>query len=200
MPFSARATVIFALAGTYLGSGWVVSIYVFDLVVIGLTGRIISDRLKTVGMGFIMDIPPYRLPHLKQENLVQSRFTMLVKVSGKDRTSVVTALSQHVCTLPTVLRRSLTWDRGMELAQHKRLTVDTEVRVYFCDPQSPWQRGTNENTNRLLRQYLPKCTDLSRYSQTNLDTISLRMNQRPRQTLGFQTPAAILEAAVATTA
>ena len=74
------------------------------------------------------------------------------------------------------------------------------VQVYFCDPQSPWQRGTNENTNRLLRQYLPKCTDLSRYSQTNLDTISLRMNQRPRQTLGFQTPAAILEAAVATTA
>ena len=137
MPFSARATVIFALAGTYLGSGWVVSIYVFDLVVIGLTGRIISDRLKTVGMGFIMDIPPYRLPHLKQENLVQSRFTMLVKVSGKDRTSVVTALSQHVCTLPTVLRRSLTWDRGMELAQHKRLTVDTGCRSTFATPKAP---------------------------------------------------------------
>ncbi|HAP40167.1 MAG TPA: IS30 family transposase [Nitrospira sp.] len=130
----------------------------------------------------------------------QSRFTMLVKVPGKDTTSVVTALSQHVCTLPSALRRSLTWDRGMELAQHKRLTVDTEVRVYFCDPQSPWQRGTNENTNRLLCQYLPKGTDLSRYSQANLNTIALRLNQRPRKTLGFQTPAAILEAAVATTA
>ena len=129
----------------------------------------------------------------------QSRFTMLVKVPGKDTTSVVTALSQHVCTLPSALRRSLTWDRGMELAQHKRLTVDTEVRVYFCDPQSPWQRGTNENTNRLLCQYLPKGTDLSRYSQANLNTIALRLNQRPRKTLGFQTPAAILEAGVALT-
>jgi len=130
----------------------------------------------------------------------QSRFTMLVKVSGKDTASVVTALSTQIRQLPSALRRSLTWDRGMELAQHKRLTVATEVQVYFCDPQSPWQRGTNENTNRLLRQYFPKSTDLSRYSQADLNTIALRLNQRPRKTLGVQTPAAILEAAVATTA
>ena len=130
----------------------------------------------------------------------QSRFTMLVKVPGKDTASVVTALSQRVRTLPAVLRRSLTWDRGMELAQHKRFTVATDVQVYFCDPQSPWQRGTNDNTNRLLRQYFPKGTDLSGYSQADLNTIALRLNQRPRKTLGFQTPAAILEAAIATTA
>jgi IS30 family transposase len=130
----------------------------------------------------------------------QSRFTMLVKVPGKDTASVVTALSTQIRQLPSILRRSLTWDRGMELAQHKRLTVDTKVQVYFCDPQSPWQRGTNENTNRLLRQYFPKGTDLSRYSQADLNTIALRLNQRPRKTLGFQTPAAILEAAVASTA
>jgi len=129
----------------------------------------------------------------------QSRFTMLVKVSGKDTVSVVTALSQHVRRLPSALRRSLTWDRGMELAQHKRFTVDTSVQVYFCDPQSPWQRGTNENTNRLLRQYLPKGTDLSRYSQADLNKIALRLNQRPRKTLGFQTPSAILDAGVALT-
>ena len=130
----------------------------------------------------------------------QSRFTMLVKVLGKDTTNVVTALSRQVRQLPSALRRSLTWDRGLELAQHKRLTIDTNVQVYFCDPQSPWQRGTNENTNRLLRQYFPKGTDLSRYSQTDLNAIALRLNQRPRKTLGFQTPAARLEAAVASTA
>lgn len=126
----------------------------------------------------------------------QSRFTMLVKVPGKDTLSVVTALSQQVRRLPAALRRSLTWDRGMELAQHKRFTVDTSVQVYFCDPQSPWQRGTNENTNRLLRQYLPKGTDLSHYSQADLNKIALRLNQRPRKTLGFQTPAAILGVAL----
>ena len=102
----------------------------------------------------------------------RSRFTMLVKVPGKDTASVVTALTAQVRQLPSALRRSLTWDRGMELAQHKRLTIDTKVQVYFCDPQSPWQRGTNENTNRLLRQYFPKGTDLSRYSQTDLNTIA----------------------------
>jgi transposase, IS30 family len=129
----------------------------------------------------------------------QSRFTMLVKVPGKDTASVVMALSQHVRTLPAALRRSLTWDRGMELAQHKQLTIATNIQVYFCDPQSPWQRGTNENTNRLLRQYFPKGTDLSRYSQVDLNTIALRLNQRPRKTLGFQTPADILAAGVALT-
>ena len=101
-----------------------------------------------------------------------SRFTMLVKVPGKDTASVVTALSQHVRTLPVPLRRSLTWDRGMELAQHKRLRVDTKVQVYFCNPQSPWQRGTNEHANHLLRQYFPQGTNLSRYSQADLDMIA----------------------------
>ena len=129
----------------------------------------------------------------------QSRFTMLVKVSGKDTASVVTALSKQVRTLPAEWRRSLTWDRGMELAHHKRFTVATDVQVYFCDPQSPWQRGTNENTNRLLRQYFPKRADLSVYSQAELNTIALRLNQRPRKTLGYHTPAAILGAGVAIT-
>ena len=129
----------------------------------------------------------------------QSRFTMLVKVPGKDTASVVTALSTQIQQLPSALRRSLTWDRGMELAQHKQLTRATKVQVYFCDPQSPWQRGTNENTNRLLRQYFPKGTTLSQYSQADLNRIAVRLNQRPRKTLGFQTPAAILEAGVALT-
>ena len=129
----------------------------------------------------------------------RSRFTMLVKVNGKDTASVVTALTKQVRKLPAELRRSLTWDRGMELAEHKRFTVATDVQVYFCDPQSPWQRGTNENTNGLLRQYFPKGTDLSQYSQVDLNKIALRLNQRPRKTLGFYTPAAKLEASVALT-
>jgi IS30 family transposase len=128
-----------------------------------------------------------------------SRFTMLVKVSSKDTATVVAALSQHVLRLPASLRRSLTWDRGLEMAQHKNFTVDTDVKVYFCDPQSPWQRGSNENTNGLLRQYFPKRTDLSGYSQAELDEVALRLNQRPRKTLGFQTPADRLQASVALT-
>lgn len=129
----------------------------------------------------------------------QSRFTMLVKVKGKDTASVVTALTKQVRRLPTELRRSLTWDRGMELAQHKRFTVATDVQVYFCDPQSPWQRGTNENTNGLLRQYFPKGTELSQYSQADLNKIALRLNRRPRKTLGFCDPASKLNASVALT-
>ena len=128
-----------------------------------------------------------------------SRFCMLVKVSGKDTATVVAALSQHVLGLPATLRRSLTWDRGLEMAQHKSFTMATDVQVYFCDPQSPWQRGSNENTNGLLRQYLPKKADLSCYSQSELDEIALRLNQRPRKTLGFQTPADKLQASVAST-
>jgi IS30 family transposase len=119
----------------------------------------------------------------------QSRFTMLVKVNGKDTSSVVSALSKQVGKLPAELRKSLTWDRGMELANHKEFTLATSVAVYFCDPQSPWQRGTNENTNRLLRQYFPKGTALSGYSQRDLNKIALQLNQRPRKTLGFRTPA-----------
>ena len=105
----------------------------------------------------------------------------------------------HVRNLPASLRRSLTWDRGLEMAQHKSFTMATDVQVYFCDPQSPWQRGSNENTNGLLRQYLPKKTDLSCYSQSDLDQIALRLNQRPRKTLGFQTPEDKLQASVAST-
>ena len=128
-----------------------------------------------------------------------SRFTALVKVQSKDTATVVAALSRQIRRLPTTLRRSLTWDRGLEMAKHKTFTVATNVKVYFCDPHSPWQRGTNENTNRLLRQYLPKRTDLSGYTQSQLDKIALRLNQRPRKTLGFQTAASKLRASVAPT-
>lgn len=128
-----------------------------------------------------------------------SRFTLLVKVDGKDTGSVVTALSKQVRKLPAQLRRSLTWDRGSELAAHKDFTVATDVKVYFCDPQSPWQRGTNENTNGLLRQYFPDGTDLSCFSQTDLNKVALRLNERPRKTLGFQTPADKLSSTVALT-
>jgi IS30 family transposase len=123
----------------------------------------------------------------------QSRYTMLVKVQGKDTTRVVSALIKQVRKLPVALRRSLTWDRGMEMAQHKKFTIATDVQVYFCDPQSPWQRGTNENTNRLLRQYFPKGTELSGYSQTDLNKVALRLNQRPRKTLGYFSPAEKLQ-------
>jgi IS30 family transposase len=128
-----------------------------------------------------------------------SRFAVLIKVASKDTAVVVAALSQHVRQLPAVLRRSLTWDRGLEMAQHKTFTVATDVKVYFCDPQSPWQRGSNENTNGLLRQYFPRGTDLSGYSQAELDQVALRLNQRPRKTLGFQTPASKLQQSVAST-
>ena len=103
------------------------------------------------------------------------------------------ALSRKVRQLPIELRKSLTWDRGLEMAHHKRLTVATNVAVYFCDPQCPWQRGTNENTNGLLRQFLPRGTDLSKHSQRKLNAIALLLNQRPRKTLGFATPAKILD-------
>ena len=128
-----------------------------------------------------------------------SRFLMLIKVPSKDTAVVVAALSKHVRKLPAALRRSLTWDRGLEMAKHKDFTVATSVKVYFCDPQSPWQRGTNENTNLLLRQYFPRGTDLSVHSQAHLDQIALRLNQRPRKTLGFETPASKLQASVAST-
>ena len=128
-----------------------------------------------------------------------SRFLMLIKVPSKDTAVVVAALSKHVRKLPATLRRSLTWDRGLEMAKHKDFTVATDVQVYFCDPQSPWQRGTNENMNLLLRQYFPRGTDLSPFSQAQLDQVSLRLNQRPRKTLGFETPASKLHASVAST-
>jgi IS30 family transposase len=128
-----------------------------------------------------------------------SRFTALVKVRNKDTAAVVAALSRQIRRLPTSLRRSLTWDRGLEMARHKTFTVATNVKVYFCDPQSPWQRGTNENTNGLLRQYFPRKNDLSGYSQSDLDKVALRLNQRPRKTLGFETPTSKVQASVAST-
>jgi len=128
-----------------------------------------------------------------------SRFAMLIKVPSKETEAVVAALSQHVRKLPVTLRRSLTWDRGLEMAKHKDFTVATDVQVHFCDPQSPWQRGSNENTNGLLRQYFPSGTDLSGYTQADLDKVALRLNQRPRKTLGFQTPASRLQESVAST-
>ena len=124
---------------------------------------------------------------------------MLIKVRSKETDAVVAALSQQVRKLPAALKRSLTWDRGLEMAKHKDFTVATDVQVYFCDPQSPWQRGTNENTNLLLRQYFPRGTDLSGYSQEQLDQVSLLLNQRPRKTLGFHTPTDKLQASVAST-
>src|SRR5690606_10139606 len=128
-----------------------------------------------------------------------SRSTMLVKVTGKDTKTVVTALSTHVRKLPDQLRQSLTWDRGMELADHKTFTLATDTQVYFFDPRSPWQRSTNEHTNRLLRQCFPKGTDLSAHSQTELNRIAQKLNQRPRKILGYATPAARLQASVALT-
>jgi IS30 family transposase len=128
-----------------------------------------------------------------------SRFTTLLKVPSKDTAVVVAALTRHARKLPAALRRSLTWDRGLEMAKHKTFTMATDVKVYFCDPQSPWQRGSNENTNGLLRQYFPRRTDLSGYTQTDLDQVALRLNQRPRKTLGFQTPASKLQQSVAST-
>jgi IS30 family transposase len=129
----------------------------------------------------------------------QSRFTMLVKVDGKDTETVVAALKKQITKLPSELRQSLTWDRGTEMAAHKEFSVATDVDVYFCDPQSPWQRGTNENTNGLLRQYFPKGTELATYSQAELNKVARQLNERPRKTLGFRTPADTLYAGVAMT-
>lgn len=129
----------------------------------------------------------------------QTRFVMLVKIASKDSDAVVNALIRHAGKLPQELYKSLTWDRGTEMAGHKRFTVATDIKVYFCDPQHPWQRGTNENTNGLLRQYLPKGTDLSTYSQAKLNAIARRLNERPRKTLNFDTPAERFHQAVAST-
>ena len=120
----------------------------------------------------------------------QSRYVMLAKVARKDTETVVSALIKHAHKLPQELYKSLTWDRGKEMADHKRFTLaTTDIRVYFCDPQSPWQRGSNENTNGLLRQYFPKGIDLSAYSQAKLNAVARRLNQRPRKTLNYQTAA-----------
>jgi IS30 family transposase len=128
-----------------------------------------------------------------------SRFTMLVKVDGKHTTTVVKALAQRIRKLPLALRKSLTWDRGKELSRHSELTLASKIDVYFCDPSSPWQRGSNENTNGLLRQYFPKGTDLAPYTQADLDAVARKLNGRPRKTLGSLTPAEKLSETVAMT-
>ena len=128
-----------------------------------------------------------------------SRYVMLAKVKNKDTESVVTALIKQSKKLPDELYKSLTWDRGKELADHQRFTIKTNVDVYFCDPGSPWQRGSNENTNRLLRQYLPRGTDLSLHSQAKLNAVARQLNERPRKTLEYETPAERFNACVAAT-
>ena len=127
----------------------------------------------------------------------QSRYVMLVKVKNKDTESVVSALIKQSKKLPSELYKSLTWDRGKELADHQRFTMATDIDVYFCDPSSPWQRGSNENTNRLLRQYFPKGTDLSVHSQAKLNAVARQLNERPRKMLAYETPASKFEACVA---
>lgn len=122
----------------------------------------------------------------------QSRFTVLCKLQNRKATSVVGALSEQMLRLPQHLLKSLTWDRGQEMSAHKIFTVDTEMAVYFCDPSSPWQRGTNENTNGLLRQYFPKGKPMGMYSQSQLNEIANKLNTRPRKTLRFKTPAEVL--------
>ena len=129
----------------------------------------------------------------------QTRYVMLVKVAGKDTRTVIDALIQHAIKLPQELYKSLTWDRGKELADHKRFKLATDIQVYFCDPQNPWQRGSNENTNGLLRQYFPKGLDLSDYSQGQLDAVANRLNARPRKTLDYDSPAQRFERCVAMT-
>ena len=128
-----------------------------------------------------------------------TRYVMLAKVANKDTQTVISALIKQARKLPSELYKSLTWDRGKELTDHRRFTLATNIDVYFCDPQSPWQRGSNENTNGLLRQYFPKGTDLSVHSQTHLNKVARQLNERPRETLQFETPAERFNACVAST-
>ncbi len=129
----------------------------------------------------------------------QTRYVMLVKVAGKDTETVINGLIKHARQLPRELYQSLTWDRGKEMADHKRFTLATSIKVFFCNPQNPWQRGTNENTNGLVRQYLPKGINLSDYSQAKLNAIARRLNERPRKTLNYETPAQRFNQIVAST-
>jgi len=126
---------------------------------------------------------------LQLSSNVKHAYVMLVKVASKDAETFANALIKNARKLPQQLYKSLTWDRGTEMAGHKRFTLATDIQVYFCDPRSPWQRGSNENTNGLLRQYFPKGTDISTYSQAKLNGIARKLNERPRKTLNYQTPA-----------
>ena len=129
----------------------------------------------------------------------QSRFVLLTRLPGRDSATVVRALARRIQRLPASLKQSLTWDRGKEMAQHKDFTVATDIQVYFCDPHSPWQRGSNENTNGLLRQYFPKGMDLTTLTQRELDVVARKLNTRPRETLDWNTPAEVFGATVAST-
>ncbi|MBU1689959.1 MAG: IS30 family transposase [Gammaproteobacteria bacterium] len=129
----------------------------------------------------------------------QTRYVMLVKIPSKETETVIKALIKNAHTLPQELYKSLTWDRGTEMAGHKSFTLATDIQVYFCDPHSPWQRGSNENTNGLLRQYFPKGTDISNYSQAQLNAVARKLNERPRKTLNYETPAERFSQSVAST-
>lgn len=185
--------------------------------------RPLHSSLKSSGLGHIKDMVSIRkrpasvedravpghwegdlIAGTKNSHIVtlverHSRYVMMMKVANRDTQSVVAALIKHAHKLPGELYKSLTWDRGKELSAHQRFTLATDVQVYFCDPRSPWQRGSNENTNRLLRQYLPKGTDLSVHSQAKLNAIARALNERPRKTLDYDTPAMRFNACVAMT-
>lgn len=129
----------------------------------------------------------------------KSRYTITAQLEGKDTDSVIQAITREMMKLHLNLRKTLTWDRGMEMAKHASFTIATDMAVYFCDPQSPWQRGTNENTNRLLRQYFPKKTPLNHFTQDDLDKVGLELNERPRKTLDYKTPREVISNYVALT-
>ena len=141
----------------------------------------------------------YKRQHIATLVERHTRYVMLAKVNGKDSQTVIDALIKQAHKLPKELYKSLTWDRGSEIAEHERFTLATDITVYLCDPYNPWQRGSNENTNGLLRQYFPKGTDLSVHTQAKLNAVARQLNERPRKTLDFRTPADRFNQCVATT-
>src|SRR4051794_36076942 len=169
-----------------------------------ISSQSVSDRRRLkIGrclvIGRAISCPGRTTPTSRPWSSRHTRYMMLAKVAGKDTQTVVTALIKQAKKLPKELYKSLTWDRGRELTDHRRFTLATNIDVYFCDPRSPWQRGSNENTNGLLRQYFPKGTDLSVHSQAHLNKVARQLNERPRETLQFETPAERFNACVAAT-